>query len=145
MKMICWYIQGTKYDGLVFNPSRKLVVDCYADADSAGLWGHKKPQDPICARSKTVFLVNFANHPLLWVSKIQTEISISTLHYDYVALSHFIREILSLKSLTEEVIDNLVIESEKLKFVSSSTVYKNDNRAIVVAKTPMMTHTTRFD
>ena len=51
MKRICWYLQGTKDNGLVFNPSKKPVVDCYADADFAGLWGHEDPQDPICARS----------------------------------------------------------------------------------------------
>ena len=25
-------------------------MDCYADADFAGLWGHEDPQDPICSR-----------------------------------------------------------------------------------------------
>ena len=40
VKKICWYIQGTKDNGLVFNPSKKLVVDCYDDADFAALWGH---------------------------------------------------------------------------------------------------------
>ena len=33
VKRICRYLQGTKDNGLVFNPSKKLVVDCYADAD----------------------------------------------------------------------------------------------------------------
>ena len=65
MKRICPYLHGKKDNGLVFNPSKKLVVDCYADADFAGLWGHEDPQDPICARSRTRFVVNFANCPLL--------------------------------------------------------------------------------
>ena len=80
MKRICRYLQGTKDNGLVFNPSKKLVVDCYADADFARLWGHEDPQDPICAISRTGFVVTFANCPLLWVSKLQTEIDLSTLH-----------------------------------------------------------------
>ena len=67
MKRICRYLQGTKNNVLVVNPSKKLVVDCYADADFAGLWGHENPQDPICARSRTGFVVTFANLPLLWV------------------------------------------------------------------------------
>ena len=72
VKRICRYLQGTKDNGLVFNPSKKLVVDCYADADFAGLWGHEDPQDRIFARSRTGFVVTFANCPLLWVSKLQT-------------------------------------------------------------------------
>ena len=67
VKRTCRYLQGTNDNGLVFNPSKKLVVDCYADADFAVLWGHEYPQDPICARSRTGFVVNFANCPLLWV------------------------------------------------------------------------------
>ena len=70
MKRMCQYLQGTKDNGLVFNKSKKLVVDCYADADFTGLWGHENPQDPICARSRTGFVVNFVNCPLLWVSKL---------------------------------------------------------------------------
>ena len=87
MKKICRYLQGTNNNGLVFNPSMKLVVDCYADADFAGMWGHENPQYPICARSRTGFVITFANSTLLWVSKIQIEIVLSTLHSEYVALS----------------------------------------------------------
>ena len=72
VKRICRYFQGPNNNGLVFNPSKKLVVDCYADADFAGLWGHEDPQGIICARSRTGFVVTFANSPLLWVSKLQT-------------------------------------------------------------------------
>ena len=36
---MCWYLQGTKDNVIVFNPSKKLVVDCYADAYFAGLVG----------------------------------------------------------------------------------------------------------
>ena len=48
VKRICRYLRCTKENVLVFNPSKKLLVGCYADADFAGLWVHKDPQDPIC-------------------------------------------------------------------------------------------------
>ena len=41
------------------------------------------------------------------------------------------------------MIDNLGIESENLKFVSSSTIYEYNNRAIVVATSPRMTPTSK--
>ena len=134
MKRIFRYLQGTKDNGLVFNPSKKMVVGCYADADFVGLWGHENPQDAIFAGSRTGFVVTFVNFPLLWVSKIQTDISLSTLLSEYVALSHSVRALLTLKSLIKEVIDNLGIDSENLKFVSISTIYEDNNGAIVVAK-----------
>ena len=33
VKRICWYLQGSNDNGLVFILSKKLVVDCYTDAD----------------------------------------------------------------------------------------------------------------
>ena len=64
---VCWYIQGTKDNGLVFYQSKKLVVDCYADSDFTELWVHGDTQDPLCARSRTRCVVTFANFPLFWV------------------------------------------------------------------------------
>ena len=125
----------------MFNPSKKLVVDCYADAEFAGLWGNEYPQELICARSRTGFGVTFANCPLLWVSKLQTDIDLSNLHSEYVALSHSVGALISLKSLIKEVIENLVIDSENLKFVSSSNIYEDNNGAIVVATSPRITPT----
>ena len=97
------------------------MVYCYADADFAGLWGHEDPQYPICAISRTGFVVTFANCPLLWVSKLQREISLSTLYSEYVALSHSVRALLPLKSLIKEVIDNLVIDSRTSATCGSAT------------------------
>ena len=37
----------------MFNPYKKVLADCYADVDFAGLWGYENPQDPICASSIT--------------------------------------------------------------------------------------------
>ena len=72
VKRIYQYLQGTKNNGLVFNASKKLVVDCYVDADFSGLWGHENTQDSTCARRRTGFVVTFSNCPPLWVSKLQT-------------------------------------------------------------------------
>ena len=58
-----------------------------------------------------------------------------------MALSHYVRAVLPLKSLIKEVIDNLVINCENLKFVSSSTIYGDNNGAVVVATIPRMTPT----
>ena len=88
-------------------------------------------------------MVTFANCPLLWVSKLQTEIALSTLNSEYVALSHSVRALLPLKSLIKEVIDNLGINCENLKFVSRSTVYEDNNGAIVVATSPRMTSSSK--
>ena len=60
-----------------------------------------------------------------------------------MAIYHSVRELLPLKSLIKEVIENLVIESEKLKFVSRYTIYEDNSGATVVAKSPRMTPTSK--
>ena len=117
------------------------MVDYYADADFEGLRVHENSQDPICEGSRTGFVVTFDNFSLLWVSKLQTDIALSTLHDEYVALSHSVRALLPLNSLIKKIIENLGIDSENLNFVSISTVYEDNNGAIVVAKSPRMTPT----
>ena len=77
------------------------------------------------------------------MSKLQKYISLSTLNSEYVTLSHSVRALLPLKSIIKEVIDNLGIDSDQLKFLSRSTVYKDNNGAIVVAKIPRMTSTSK--
>ena len=50
------------------------------------------------------------------MSKINTYISSSTLNYEYVALYHFVGDLLPLNSIIKEVIENLGIYSEKFNF-----------------------------
>ena len=88
-------------------------------------------------------MVTFDYCTLLWVSKLQTDISLSTINYFYVALSRSVRELLTLKILIKEVIYNLVIVNKGLKFVSSYTVYEGNNGEIVVATSPSMTTTSK--
>ena len=84
-------------------------------------------------------MIALANCPLLWVSKLQTEFSLSNIHSESVALPHSIRDLINLESIINKVIGNLVIDSKNIEFLSSSTFYKDNNSAIVVAKTPRMT------
>ena len=60
-----------------------------------------------------------------------------------MALSHSVRALITFEILIKEVINNLGIDSEKLKFVSSCTIYEDNNGAIVVATSPRMTPTSK--
>ena len=60
-----------------------------------------------------------------------------------MTLSHSVRNLLTLNILIKEVIDNLVIDDEKLKFVSRFIVYEDNNEAIVVAKSTSIHSTSK--
>ena len=141
---ICQYLKGTINDGMIFKPCKDSTVDCYVDADFAGLWGHEDPLDPICVRSRTGFVITMANCPLVWVSKLQTEIALSTLHAEYVALSQSLREFLPLKDLVKEILANYRFDTSKISYTTKSKVFEDNQGAIVVATSPRMTPPSKF-
>ena len=93
------YLKGTTKEGLIFRPTLDegqlvLDIDCYVDADFAGLWPHEDKMDPISVKSRTGFVICIANCPVIWTSKLQAINALSTMETEYIALS------MAMKSLT---------------------------------------------
>ena len=76
---ILCYLQITKTVGLILKPDNNQRVDCYVDADFAGLFAVENNQDPISVKSCTQYVILYKGSPLLWVSKLQTQIALSTM------------------------------------------------------------------
>jgi hypothetical protein len=72
LKRIGCYLKGTLDKGLIFTPSDDLKIDCYPDADFAGLWTCEDKKDPHCIRSGIVYVICLSDRPVLWISKLQT-------------------------------------------------------------------------
>ena len=85
-----------------------------------------------------------ANCPFVWVSKLQTEIALSTLHAEYVALSQSLREFLPLKDLVKEILANYRFDTSKISYTTKSKVFEDNHCAIIVATSPRMTPTSKF-
>ena len=51
IKRIARYLKGTREMGLRFQPTDDLDLELFADANFAGLWNAKDPQDPTCVKS----------------------------------------------------------------------------------------------
>ena len=96
IKRIGRYLLGTKDRGVVFKPDISLGVQCYVDADFAGGWARADADNAENVLSRTGFVIFYAGCPLLWTSRRQTEITLSTAEAEYVALSTAMREVISL-------------------------------------------------
>ena len=101
------YLLGTADKGLILDPSGPLSLDCYPDADFAGLWKHEHPDDPHCVRSRTGYVITLAGCPVIWTSKMQTEIALSTMEAEYVALSSACRDLFPLMDKLLDLTTNL--------------------------------------
>jgi hypothetical protein len=124
VKHILRYLQGTKDKGLEFQLSNELSLDCFVDADFAGLWGQEDDQDPVCAKSRTGFLITFAGCPLLWGSKLQHEISLSTMEAEYVALSYAMRQLIPIRETLIEIQSQVLAGSKRLQCTTHSTAFE---------------------
>ena len=55
------------------------IIDMHTDADFAGLYTTGDKKDPVSVKSRTVVLLTFGNAPIIWSSKLQSKLVISTL------------------------------------------------------------------
>jgi hypothetical protein len=76
---LCKYLLATKDDGIICDPKWDQSIEVYADAGFCGSW-NKAPahQDISTAKSRTGYIVNFADCPIVWTSNLQTQIALST-------------------------------------------------------------------
>jgi len=51
------------------------MLDCWVDADFAGLYSLEDPKDPTSVYSRTGFVITLGGNPVVWQSKLQTEIA----------------------------------------------------------------------
>jgi len=97
------YLVGTRDKGIIFKPQEQSF-DCHVDADFAGNWNKEEaPDDPDTARSRSGYVITYAGCPLLWASKLQTQIALSTTEAEYMALSTALRDTIPLMELIKEM------------------------------------------
>jgi Reverse transcriptase (RNA-dependent DNA polymerase) len=142
VKRIVRYLQGSQDKGMVLTPSKNFSVDCYVDADFAGLYGYEDNQDPVSVKSRTGYVFYLADCPLVWVSKLQTEIASSTMEAEYVALSTAMKELIPLRRLTKLACD-LIFGVKNYEARMYSSVFEDNNGALHLARAPRMTPRTK--
>ena len=137
VKRIGRYLLGTKDEGIIFNPSNTSYLDCYVDADFAGMYKVEDPDDPISVKSRTGYVLMFAGSPLLWSTKLQSEIALSTTEAEYIALSQSMRDLIPSREPLNEVLKILQYSApDQSKTIS--TVFEDNNGALELAKCPRM-------
>jgi len=99
LKHIGLYLKGTKDCGLILKPSRVLDIQCYLDTDFTELWPYEDKHDPSCVKSCTGFVISVLNCPVVWSSKLQTDITTLTMEDEYNGLSLCMRDLLPFKRL----------------------------------------------
>ena len=136
MKRIGRYLLGTLDKGIILNPDGTKNIECFIDADFAGNWNKDEAESSTNMLSRTGYVIRFMGCPIIWVSKLQTEIALSTTEAEYIALSQAMRDVIPLMTIIEELSEVLQIKKEKPKIYC--TVFEDNNDALELAKTPRL-------
>lgn len=143
VKRICRYLAGTRDKGILFTPNLQEGLNCCVDADYAGLFSYEDPQDPVSVKSRTGFVLTLFGCPVLWSSKLQTEISLSSTAAEYVAFSMSMRELIPMRRLIQEMGTVLALEVATPSLVRS-TVFEDNQGCLSLVNVPKMSPRNKY-
>jgi Reverse transcriptase (RNA-dependent DNA polymerase) len=124
IKRILRYLKKTKLEGLYLRPSEHFKIDCYVDADFAGLFSVEDKQDPVGVKSRTGYIILYRDAPLLWVSKLQTQIALSTMEAEYVALSQSMRDLIPIREILKEIMKFIFVREPTIQYRTHSKIFE---------------------
>ena len=97
------YLATTRENGLKLKPDKSVGLKCYVDADFTGNCNSVEGSNPASVLSRTGYIVTYAKCPVIWSSKLQTEIALSTTEAEYIALLQALREVIPLMNMIGEL------------------------------------------
>ena len=139
VKRVLRYLQFLKRNnsqGIVFRPDKSKSIDTFVDASFAGEWNTEWSDEPSSVMSRTGYVICYANCPVIWSSKLQTEIALSTTESEYIALSQSLRDVLPLIGLLRELQQSIPFEPTTPKI--HCTIHEDNQGCIDLVETPKM-------
>lgn len=104
------------------------------DADFAGGFDLGLSHIRSSVLSRTGYIIFLSGCPILWVSKLQTEVALSTTEVEYIALSQSMRDLLPLHEILKELAQ--ILDLKIVVKVTRLTVFEDNNEALELARQP---------
>ena len=132
------YLKATKDKGITMDPTKEKGFEVYADADFSGNWNNSTAEsDSSTAKSRTGYVISLYGCPVIWTSKLQTQIALSATEAEYIALSQALRDTIPVMNLTKELHER-GIQGEYIIPKIYCKAFEDNMGAIELAKTPKM-------
>jgi hypothetical protein len=137
VKRIIRYLKRTPNEGLILKPDLTRGLECHVDADFAGGFNKDFPEDASGCLSRTGYVIWFAACPIIWASKMQTTIALSTTEAEYIALSTALRDVIYVTQLLDELKSYKILDTEHPTSIKCK-VFEDNIGALELAKTPKL-------
>ena len=137
VKWLGRYLKTTADKGLILRPKGDSF-EVYVDADFAGNWNPEDaPDHSYTARSRHGYIIMYQGCPIVWASKMQTEIALSSTESEFIGLSMALRNTIPLMELIKE------LQAHGFKMSSTQPkvhcrVFEDNSGALEIAKVPKM-------
>jgi hypothetical protein len=103
IKWIARCLKANPEKGIIFKPTDHSFK-VWADAAYGDLYNKETAADsPVTAKSRTGYIVTYADCPIIWASQLQTETAMSTTEAEYIALSSALHQTIPLVCLIKEI------------------------------------------
>ena len=135
------YLLGTKDRGMRFTPNISKGIECFVDADFAGSWDQADTNNPENVLSRTGYTIMYYGCPITNVSKLQTEIALSTAEAEYIALSMATREVIPLVNMLKEIKPYMNLEMKESEMLC--TIHEDNTSCITMAESQRFTPRTK--
>jgi hypothetical protein len=143
VKYLCRYLMSTKDKGLILRADPSKSFEVHVDCDFAGNWVREDARDdPSTAKSRTGYIISYGGCPVIWASKLQTEVVLSTTESEYVGLSESLRIAIVMMNLLAEM-KSFGIPLAKTTPTVFCRLFEDNAGAIHLAKVPKMRPRTR--
>ena len=128
------YLKGTVDKGLILKPmsSDKLKMDCYVDADFMGIYGKEDRADLDNVKSRAGHVICLNDCPIVWSSKLQDAVCLSTMMSEYYALSAAMREVIPLRRTVKAVAHGCKLH-DACETTFLTTVWEDNMGALTLA------------
>ena len=138
VKWLGRYLKGTRDKGIIYKPKHDSSFDVYVDANFAGDWNHHDcAEENYIARSRHGYIVMYSGCPVLWVSRLQTEVALSSTESEFIGLSDSVRTVIVLMELIKEL-SQLGIPVPTTQPKLHAKIFEDNSGALEIAKVPKM-------
>ena len=106
-----------KTQGKLSIPDKRNIIEAFMNASFAGDLNKEWINEPTSMISRAGYVISYINSPIIWCSKLQIEIALSTTENEYVTFSIKLKDVIHLIELLRDF-------KESVKFDNpSATVY----------------------
>ena len=135
--LVC-YLKKTCDLGIRFKPNVEKGFECYCDADFSGNWNKSFADvDPSTAKSRSGWVVFYAGCPIIWASKLQSQVALSTTEAEYIAMSMALRDVIPIMDLIKEMKERNIPVICTKPYVYCK-VFEDNSGALELARLPKL-------